>query len=128
MKKILSHFMAIAFISAILFSVSCKNESEFSVKINKEKYTYGDEIIIEFKANPEWADDAWIGIIPSNIEHGKESINDENDIKYEYLNKKASGTIKFSVPPDAGKYDIRMNDSDDNGNEIHSVTFEMVVE
>jgi hypothetical protein len=36
-----------------------------------------------------------------------------------------SGTMTFTAPGDAGKYDFRMHDTDANGVEVTSITFEV---
>ncbi|MBN2890372.1 MAG: hypothetical protein JXL97_00765 [Bacteroidales bacterium] len=125
MKK-LSFLTVIAFLSLLFFS-SCEPKSEFDLKLDKKVYTPGETIKIQFTANADWDEYAWVGIVPSDVPHGKESENDANDISYQYINKKTSGTFEFYAPDEPGKYDFRMNDSDDSetGLEISSVSFEV---
>jgi len=122
MKK-LSFLLSVLFFGMIFLS-SC---GDTELKLDKKTYAPEETIKITFTADPNWDDNAWIGIIPSDVAHGKESVNDENDIYYEYINKKTSGTFEFSAPSEPGKYDIRMHDSDDGskGVEIASVSFEV---
>ena len=96
-----------------------------SLKIEKETFAPGEEIKVEFEAPPVFGAGAWVGIIPSDIPHGSESKNDEYDIDYHYIEKRVSGTMFFTAPAEAGEYDIRMHDTDNNGNEIMFVSFEV---
>jgi len=136
MKKNWLSFIAIAIFGIATLTVSCKGEEkpkeikkEFTVKTDKATYSGGESVIVTFKADTSWVRNAWIGIIPSEVEHGKEYINDNKDIAYKYLERKGEGTLKFTVPGEPGSYDIRMNDCDNGkadgsiGKEVHSVTF-----
>ena len=58
-----------------------------SITLRKGIYAPGEEIYVSFTALPDFAENAWIGIIPSNVPHGKESVNDQYDISYQYLEK-----------------------------------------
>lgn len=94
-----------------------------SLSLGKLVFTPGEEISVSFKAPTSYADNAWVGIIPSSVAHGSEVTNDQNDLTYQYLRKKTSGTLLFSAPQQNGSYDFRMNDSDANGKEVASVSF-----
>jgi len=96
---------------------------EGTLKLKKTSFAPGEQIELDFTAAPELPHTAWVGMIPSNTPHGKEEVNDQHDIQYAYLDKKSSGTLKFVAPPEAGSYDFRLNSSDDNGEEITSVSF-----
>ncbi len=104
--------------------ITCNSDGH-NLEIDKSNYMPGEKIIIEYTADPNWNETAWIGIIPSNVAHGKESENDANDLYYQYLKKSDKGVMEFSAPNKAGKYDIRMHDNDDGlkGLEIFSVSF-----
>ena len=54
---------------------------------------------------------AWIGIVPSDIEHGLEAINDKHDLSYVYLNGNNNSTLNMVAPTEPGSYDLRMNES-----------------
>lgn len=58
-----------------------------SITLRKGIYAPGEEIYVSFTALPDFAENAWIGIIPSNVPHSKESVNDQYDISYQYLEK-----------------------------------------
>ncbi len=124
MKK-LNIFFAITLLVIAISTTSCSKG--FGVKLDKETYTPGETITVTYTADPTWDDNAWIGIIPSATPHGKEVDNDAVDISYQYIHQSASGVFEFTAPTEPGKYDIRMNDSDDGGKgvEISSVTFEV---
>lgn len=95
-----------------------------TITLRKGIYAPGEEIYVGFTAPSDFADNAWIGIIPSNVPHGKESVNDQHDITYMYLHKKTSGMLTFIAPLQEGTYDFRMHDTDSsNGVEVASVSF-----
>lgn len=83
----------------------------------------GESIEIAFTASPSFMEDAWIGIIPSSIPHGSEAENDLHDLDYQYLMGQSTGTMTFNAPADAGQYDFRMHDTDNNGVEVASASF-----
>lgn len=123
MKKTV--FFIIAF--ATIFSLNSCKKNKYTLKIDKKVYTPGETIKVQFTADPNWADNAWIGIIPSNVTHGKEAENDKYDIQYKYIRKKAKGSLEFTAPTSPGEYDLRMNDTDngDVGLEISYVSFKV---
>ncbi len=83
----------------------------------------GESIEIAFTASSTFLDDAWIGIIPSAIPHGNEAENDLHDLDYQYLMGQTNGTMTFNAPAEAGQYDFRMHDTDNNGVEVASAAF-----
>jgi|GEM_PF-6712072 len=103
---------------------SCIEAEGRSASLTLEKNTFapGEEIKVVFTAPAGLAESAWIGIIPSNVEHGSEPVNDQHDLTYRYF-KSTSGSLIFKAPAQPGSYDFRMNDSDSNGREIASVNF-----
>ena len=98
---------------------------EGTLKLKKESFAPGEEIELEFTAPAELSPRAWVGMIPSKVPHGKEEVNDQHDIQWQYLEKKTSGVLKFVAPPDNGSYDFRLNSTDADGVEITSVTFQV---
>ncbi len=98
---------------------------EPSLNIDKKVFAPGEQIVVTFTASANYPENAWIGIIPSEVAHGSEARNDQFDIDYRYLQKMAAGTITFNAPDKSGKYDFRMHDSDDNGKELCSISFEV---
>jgi len=96
---------------------------EGTLKLPKEVFAPGEAIDVDFTAPAELPRNAWVGMIPSNVPHGKEETNDQHDIGWNYLEKKSAGTLHFVAPPESGSYDFRMNSSDSGGVEITSVTF-----
>ena len=97
---------------------------EASITLQKNVFAPGEEILVSFAAPPGFADNAWIGIIPSDVPHGRESVNDQHDISYLYLHKKTLGELKFTAPSQEGSYDFRMHNTDSSdGVEVASVSF-----
>lgn len=91
-----------------------------TLKLDKNSYQPGEKIIVTFTASPDYQNNAWIGLIPSSVEHGSESVNDAHDVAYQYLRGKTSGTFEFKAPDQPGSYDFRMNNA---GLEVGSVSF-----
>ena len=96
--------------------------SEATLRIDKSAYRQGEQIRLHFTAPAHYAENAWIGIIPSHIPHGSEAVNDQNDITYQYVQKRTSGEMLFTAPQ-PGRWDLRLNDTDNNGRETASVSF-----
>jgi hypothetical protein len=95
------------------------------LKLDKTSYRPGEEIQVRFRASRYYPANAWVGIIPSRVPHGSEEENDKHDISYQYLNKRTKGTLLFRAPDRTGSYDFRMHDTDNNGREICSVSFQV---
>jgi hypothetical protein len=110
---------------AILVFCSINVYSYSSLELDKTIFAPGEEIAVHFSVGDRVAPSAWIGIIPSRVPHGSEAENDKNDITYQYLQGKPSGTLIFIAPSNIGSYDFRMHDTDDNGREIASVSFQV---
>ena len=93
------------------------------LNLDKNVYGPGENIQVNFTAPANYAKDAWVGVIPANIPHGSESQNDQHDLAYKYLEGQTSGTIVFAAPATPGSFDVRMHTTDNNGQEVASVTF-----
>ena len=91
--------------------------------LEKTEFRTGEMINVTFQASPVLPEGAWIGIIPSDKPHGSEEENDQYDIDYQYIGGQTSGTLVFAAPEEAGAYDFRMHDTDDNGTELTFVSF-----
>ena len=94
-----------------------------SLRLDRKRFSPGENATVHFTASPAFADNAWVGILPSEIPHGSEATNDQHDLTFQHLNKRSSGDLVFQVPTAPGAYDFRMNDNDDNGKEVASVSF-----
>jgi len=112
----------------IAIFLACGGGPKPTLKLEKTTFAAGEEITVSFTAPSSYEENAWVGIIPSDVPHGSESQNDQYDLVYIYLEKQTSGTMTFFAPGQAGAYDFRMHDTDDNGNEIIHVTFEVIAE
>ncbi|MBU1664955.1 MAG: discoidin domain-containing protein, partial [Gammaproteobacteria bacterium] len=93
-----------------------------SLTLDRTRFEPGAAIAVHFTAPTSWPSNAWVGIIPSRIAHGEEKENDRHDVSYQYLKKRASGTLTFTAPA-AGDWDFRMHDTDSNGKEFASISF-----
>lgn len=94
-----------------------------TLKIPKRVYSPGETIEVEFTAPGYFSRTAWVGIVPSSVEHGSEEINDKEKLFQKYLEGAPSGVITLYAPSQEGEYDIRMNDSDVEGVEVVSEGF-----
>lgn len=93
-----------------------------SLTLDRTRFKPGEPITVRFTALASWPGNAWVGIIPSRVPHGRESENDRHDVSYQYLKNRASGTLTFTAPG-VGDWDFRMHDTDSNGKEMASVSF-----
>lgn len=96
-----------------------------SLSLTRDRYSPGEAIVVDFTAPSSYASNAWIGIIPSHVPHGSEAENDRHDLTYQYLQKRTSGSLTFSAPTAPGNYDLRLHDTDNNGKEVASVSFQI---
>ncbi|GAB6095496.1 hypothetical protein JCM14469_17480 [Desulfatiferula olefinivorans] len=96
-----------------------------ALSLQKNSFTSGERIWVHFSTPDAYSDNAWIGIIPSHVPHGREAVNDEHDVSYQYLNKARTGDLEFYAPGTPGSYDFRMHDTDENGVEVASVSFQV---
>lgn len=118
--------VAILCLGVLLLVPACAKTSDASLSMDKIEFAPGESITVNFTAPPGLPEDAWIGIIPSDIPHGDESVNDQHDISYLYLEGRTAGTMTFSAPDMPGTYDFRMHDTDSGGVELNSFTFTVV--
>ena len=88
--------------------------SSATIELDKVQYSAGSTITVTFSGASDLESTAWVGVIPSTIEHGSEATNDENDTSYAYLGGKASGTVTLVAPSEPGNYDVRLSESDDS--------------
>ncbi len=89
-----------------------------SMKIEKDVYAPGEKITV----NLEWTgipdSSAWVGIIPADIPHGDEYVNDDADVAYIYLTENEGSAFTFRTLLEAGKYTLRVNENDGGGPEL----------
>jgi hypothetical protein len=114
-----------ALIVCLLIPSACGQRKNISLKLQKKRFIPNEEIKVYFTAPADFDNDAWVGIIPSHVKHGYESENDKYDLDYYYLEKRTSGELTFRAPDEPGFYDVRMNDTDKDGYEVASITFEV---
>lgn len=92
-----------------------------SLTIQRSTFAPGEKIRVRFTA-PDYPDDAWIGVIPSEIPHGDEAVNDRHDVAYQHLDGRTDGEMVF-VAPRVGQWDLRLHSTDRGGAETASVSF-----
>jgi len=91
--------------------------------LDKKIYIPRTSITVRFEAQPDYGGNAWVGIVPASVPHGKEHVADEHDLAYRYLRKQTAGTLTFEAPAEPGDYDMRMFNTDSLGVETASVPF-----
>ncbi len=97
--------------------------SSASLRLVKYSFSPGESVPVSFTAPAGLPTNAWVGVIPSWVAHGSEATNDQQDLSYQYLEGRTSGTLYFSAPTTPGSYDLRMNSGDSNGSELTYVNF-----
>jgi len=83
----------------------------------------GETFAVQFSLLASFPADAWIGIVPADVPHGSETQNDQNDLGHVSLDGGTSGLLRFTAPVNAGLYDLRMHDTDNDGKEVASLSF-----
>jgi hypothetical protein len=125
-KRILAVAIAALAVGALFILPTMAQIADTSMWLDKTSFSPGERIVVHFTAPASFPTSAWIGMIPSNIPHGSEVTNDQHDIEYKYLKGMTSGTLYFTAPRKAGKYDFRMHDRDNGGTEVGSMSFYVV--
>ncbi|MBE2224381.1 MAG: hypothetical protein IAF02_22765 [Anaerolineae bacterium] len=96
-----------------------------SMNVDKTSFGTQEAVVITLVLNEPQAEDAWVGIVPSDTPHGLEADGDAADLTYEYVSNAVDGKITLYAPSEPGSYDVRMYSTDSasaNGVELASVT------
>lgn len=120
-RAVISGFLGTCFLLAVICGPASSQDP--GLTLEGAVFAPGEQIRVSFSAPPDYASNAWVGIIPSGVPHGDEKVNDRYDISYQYLEKRVGGVLTFNAPSSPGSYDLRMHDTDDGGREVASVTF-----
>jgi hypothetical protein len=96
------------------------------MRLDHRNYLAGESIEVFFTASPDTTESAWIGIVPSGIGHGSEAVNDQEALEKQYLQGREAGILIFTAPDYFAEYDLRFNDSDEDGSEVYYLTFRVV--
>lgn len=110
-------------IASVTFMVKMPDVAGASLTLEKTAFIPGEEIRVTFRAPKGLSPRAWIGLVPAKIPHGDETVNDEHDLSWQYMDGKTAGTMDFRAPTEAGAFTFRMHDTDSDGREIASVEF-----
>ena len=91
---------AVAVFVALLFlGAGCTPaETEPTLELSKTSYEVGESIVVSFTAPEGYDSSAWIGVLPSDVAHGDESVNDSYDTDFEYLSNQTVGTVSLTAP------------------------------
>ncbi len=109
-------------LKSVSFEVSIADSKNVKLTLVKTKWGPGEKIKLNFISNKNYSNQAWIGLIPAKVKHGKASENDKYDIDYRYLNKKNKGHFLFTAPVTKGQYSFRLFNSN-AGIEVKHVNF-----
>lgn len=96
------------------FKVVGDSDEVSQLELSQTSYAPGEAITLTVTQGTDLRSNAWVGIIPSDVEHGSEEVNDENDIDWRYLDS-GENVLTFAAPDEPGDYDFRLNDSDTTG-------------
>lgn len=72
----------------------------------------GGTLKVDFAVPLGFEKKAWIGIVPSQIEHGSAATNAAAELGREDLEGRAKGTVELVLPADSGSYDVRLNNGE----------------
>ncbi|EES50191.1 Ig-like domain-containing protein [Clostridium botulinum] len=116
--KKLSIIFIMAF--AIILGNSINAWAASSITTDKSVYAPGEKIYVTYKLDNVnlLKKLPWIGIVPANVPHGSEEVNDRNDVAFQRPTNSSNLSFVFVAPDKSGTYDFRLNDADDNGVEI----------
>jgi len=98
-----------------------------SLQTTKQYFAPGESIDVAFSAPEDLPDDAWIGVIPGEVPHGDADLAERNRISAQSLGGQHAGNLQFAAPGTPGKYSLRMYDTADDGIEIATLSFQVVV-
>ena len=112
-------------LKSVPFVVKTPDADGVELAISKNKWSPGEDIEVRFVSHKDFSSQAWIGLLPSNIEHGDAKHNDLHDIDWRSIGNTMEGKLVFRAPEQKGQYDFRMHDSY-TGREVASVSFEIM--
>lgn len=92
------------------FIVSGEGNTAIELSTDKNSYAVGEVIKVTYKAPVAWETSAWLGIIPSKVNHGDAIEADKHDVGWKYIDGRNGATVDMFAPAVAGKYEIRMFD------------------
>lgn len=110
-------------LAAMVLAMSAAPCAAQTLSLERTAFAPGEAITVVFSGAGDYPDNAWVGIVPSDVDHGREAVNDQYDIDYKYLRGQASGRLVFTAPAKPGRYDFRMHDTDNSGREVAYVSF-----
>ena len=109
-------------VASVSFEVIGFDSQKANLLLSNTAFYPGQAIQLQVQLPEQLPDDAWIGLIPSDVPHSDEKTNDQFDIDYRYVNTAKNGTLNFTAPEQPGSYDFRLNDTA-GGQELASVSF-----
>lgn len=89
-------------------------ESQGSIILTKTKFQPGEQIDVKVEGTGLHAS-SWVGILPPEIEHGREAVNDQHDLDSAGITQIP---LYLVAPDQPGHYEIRLNDFDEAGKEV----------
>lgn len=92
-------------IKSLAFSVEGFSGTGLSIKTDKTSYAPQSDMVVQFVADKDFPQNAWIGIFSEKEPQTKKYMD------YRYLDKKAKGTLSFKTPVTKGNYLLKMYSS-----------------
>lgn len=68
----------------------------------------GESFSVEYTIPEVYPNSAWVGIIPADVPHGDNAVNDQHDVQWFYLNEGPRGLLTFRGLP-AGEWSARIS-------------------
>lgn len=94
-----------------------------SLSLPRVRFKPGNKLQLSFTTPSGLPFNAWIGIMPHELEHGPQSVRKTNDIEAKSLDGKTSGSLEFITPALEKQLDFRMYDNAENGRELAVLSF-----
>ena len=94
-----------------------------SMATDKKTYAPGEAVTLTLDWTGTPDETCWVGLVPADIKHGDEEINDAADLAYLYLGGAEPGSFVFEHALEPGEYTLRVNETDDGGAELAWIAF-----
>lgn len=93
-------------IASLPFSVSNFSNAGLLLKADKADYDPQSNITVDFVANKDFPEDAWIGVFKGDIDKATQSADDY--LSFAYLKKRERGKVLLKAPSVKGDYHLKM--------------------
>ncbi len=115
-------------LGVLSFRVKGYDRTKVSIIPDGYRYPLGQDIGVRFEAPPEFAQKAWIGLIPDQVKDESSEENMKQAARWSHINGRDKGEIKLMAPEQPGSYDVRIFDSQDGGRMVKSINIKVEVD